>query len=191
MIDRYAREIMKSIWSEKTKYDNWLKVELAVCKAWSEIGVIPLEDMEKLKNATYNIDRINEIFDQTKHDMTAFTRSITEQIGEEGRWIHLGITSNDVIDTAQNMQLVQSANQLLSELDSAIIAVRTKSIEHKDTLIMGRTHGIHAEPTTFGLKLALWWDELNRCRTRLIQARDGIQVCKISGAVGTLSLIHI
>ena len=131
MIDRYAREIMKSIWSEKTKYDNWLKVELAVCKAWSEIGIIPLEDMEKLENATYNIDRINEIFDQTKHDMTAFTRSITEQIGEEGRWIHLGITSNDVIDTAQNMQLVQSANQLLSELDSAITAVRTKSIEHK------------------------------------------------------------
>ena len=189
MIDRYAREIMKSIWSEKTKYDNWLKVELAVCKAWSEIGIIPLEDMEKLENATYNIDRINEIFDQTKHDMTAFTRSITEQIGEEGRWIHLGITSNDVIDTAQNMQLVQSANQLLSELDSAIIAVRTKSIEHKDTLIMGRTHGIHAEPTTFGLKLALWWDELNRCRTRLIQARDGIQVCKISGAVGTHATI--
>ena len=96
MIDRYAREIMKSIWSEKTKYDNWLKVELAVCEAWSEIGIIPVEDMQKLKNATYNIDRINEIFDQTKHDMTAFTRSITEQIGEEGRWIHLGITSNAV-----------------------------------------------------------------------------------------------
>ncbi|MBS95770.1 MAG: adenylosuccinate lyase [SAR202 cluster bacterium] len=189
MIDRYAREIMKSIWSEKTKYDNWLKVELAVCEAWSEIGIIPLEDMKKLQNATYNLIRINEIFDQTKHDMTAFTRSITEQIGEEGRWIHLGITSNDVIDTAQNLQLVESANQLLNELESAITAVKTKAIEHKNTLIMGRTHGIHAEPTTFGLKLALWWDELNRCRTRLIQAKEGIQVCKISGAVGTHATI--
>ena len=189
MIDRYAREIMKSIWSEKTKYDNWLKVELAVCEAWSEIGIIPLEDMQKLQNATYNLIRINEIFDQTKHDMTAFTRSITEQIGEEGRWIHLGITSNDVIDTAQNLQLVESANQLLNELESAITAVKTKAIEHKNTLIMGRTHGIHAEPTTFGLKLALWWDELNRCRTRLIQAKEGIQVCKISGAVGTHATI--
>ncbi len=189
MIDRYAREIMKSIWSEKTKYDNWLKVELAVCEAWSEIGIIPLEDMKKLQNATYNLIRINEIFDQTKHDMTAFTRSITEQIGEEGRWIHLGITSNDVIDTAQNLQLVESANQLLNELESAITAVKTKAIEHKNTLIMGRTHGIHAEPTTFGLKLALWWDELNRCRTRLIQAKEGRQVCKISGAVGTHATI--
>tara|TARA_B100000676_G_scaffold294530_1_gene332569 strand:- start:443 stop:1741 length:1299 start_codon:yes stop_codon:yes gene_type:complete len=189
MIDRYAREIMKSIWSEKTKYDNWLKVELAVCEAWSEIGIIPLEDMKKLQKATYNLIRINEIFDQTKHDMTAFTRSITEQIGEEGRWIHLGITSNDVIDTAQNLQLVESANQLLNELESAITAVKTKAIEHKNTLIMGRTHGIHAEPTTFGLKLALWWDELNRCRTRLIQAKEGIQVCKISGAVGTHATI--
>jgi adenylosuccinate lyase len=189
MIDRYARAVMKSIWSEEAKYDNWLQVELAVCQAWSEIGVIPKEDMKKLEKATYNLKRINEIFDQTKHDMTAFTRSITETIGDEGRWIHLGITSNDVIDTAQNMQLVLSANQLLEELDGAINTVSAKAIEHKNTLIMGRTHGIHAEPTTFGLKLALWWDELNRCRTRLLHAKEGMQVCKISGAVGTHATI--
>ncbi|MBI4311021.1 MAG: adenylosuccinate lyase [Chloroflexi bacterium] len=185
MIDRYARPKMKRVWSEENKYDKWLAVELAVCEAWAEAGVIPQEDMARLRHATYNLDRLNEIFERTHHDMTAFTRSITETLGPEGRWIHLGLTSNDVIDTAQDLQMVEAADLLLEELDALRETIQRRAREHKDTLMMGRTHGIHAEPITFGLKLALWWDELNRGRERLLAAREQMAVGKVSGAVGT------
>ena len=185
MIDRYARPKMKAVWSEGSKYEKWLAVELAVCEAWAEAGVIPKEDMTKLRSARHNLKRLNEIFERTRHDMTAFTRSITEGLGDEGRWIHLGLTSSDVIDTAQSLQLVEAADLLLDETDTLRGTLCKRAVEFKDTLMMGRTHGIHAEPITFGLKVALWWDEMNRQRQRLEEARSQIAVGKISGAVGT------
>ena len=185
MIDRYARPKMKAVWSEEHRYEKWLAVELAVCEAWAEAGVIPQEDMAKLRNARHNLKRLNEIFERTRHDMTAFTRSITESLGEEGRWIHLGLTSSDVIDTAQSLQLVEAADLLLDETDALRGTLQKRAVEFKDTLMMGRTHGIHAEPITFGLKLALWWDEIGRQRHRLEEARSQVAVGKISGVVGT------
>ena len=185
MIDRYARPKMKAVWSEENRYEKWLAVELAVCEAWAEAGVIPQEDMAKLRSARHNLKRLNEIFERTRHDMTAFTRSITESLGEEGRWIHLGLTSSDVIDTSQSLQLVEAADLLLDETDALRGTLQKRAVEFKDTLMMGRTHGIHAEPITFGLKLALWWDEIGRQRHRLEEARSQVAVGKISGVVGT------
>ncbi len=185
MIDRYARPKMKKVWSEDSKYDKWLAVELAVCEAWTEAGVVPQEDMAKLRGARYDMTRLNDIFERTRHDMTAFTRSITENLGEEGRWIHLGLTSSDVIDTAQSLQMVEAADLLLVEVDALRDTLKDRAGEFKDTLMMGRTHGVHAEPITFGLKLALWWDEMNRQRDRFVAAREQIAVGKISGAVGS------
>ena len=185
MIDRYSRPKMKKVWSEENKYDKWIAVELAVCEAWTEAGVIPQDDMAKLRHASYDPVRLNEIFQRTRHDMTAFTRSITENLGEEGRWIHLGLTSSDVLDTSQSLQLLEAADLLLEEVEALRGTLKARAKEHKDTLMMGRTHGIHAEPITFGLKLALWWDEMNRHRERLQAARKQMAVGKISGAVGT------
>ena len=185
MIDRYARPKMKAVWSEENKYEKWLAVELAVCEAWAEAGVIPQEDMAKLRSARHSLDRLNEIFERTRHDMTAFTRSITEGLGEEGRWIHLGLTSSDVVDTANGLQMVEAADILLEETDALQGTLRKRAVEFKDTLMIGRTHGVHAEPITFGLKLALWWDEMNRQRQRLEEARAQVAVGKISGVVGT------
>ncbi|PKB65611.1 MAG: adenylosuccinate lyase [SAR202 cluster bacterium Io17-Chloro-G3] len=185
MIDRYARAEMKLVWSEDNKYNKWLAVELAVCEAWAQAGVIPQNDMVKLRSAQHNSQRMDEIFQRTRHDMTAFTRSITESLGDEGRWIHLGLTSSDVLDTAQSLQLIDAADLLLTQIDDLRAALKSRAIEFKDTLMMGRTHGIHAEPITFGLKLALWWDEMNRQKHRLEEARSQISVGKISGAVGT------
>jgi adenylosuccinate lyase len=176
---------MKKIWSEENKYDNWLKVELAVCEAWTEEGIIPVSDMEKLRSAKYDMVLMDEIFNRTRHDMTAFLQSITAHLGDEGRWLHLGLTTHDVLDTAQALQLVQSADVLLEDLDQLITAVGKRAVEHKNTLTMGRTHGVHAEPTTFGLKLAIWWDELRRHRHRLLEAKETVSYGKISGAVGT------
>ena len=167
----------------------WLAVELAVCEAWTEDGVIPQQDMERLRTATYHHQRMMEIFETTRHDVTAFLRSITESLGPEGRWLHLGMTSSDMLDTGQALQLVAAGDLLLRELDDAIVAVQEQAVRHKDTMMMGRTHGVHAEPMTFGLKLALWWDELRRQRERLVAAREGIRVGKISGAVGTHATI--
>ena len=185
MIDRYARTRMKRVWSDQSKYDKWLLIELAVCEAWSKAGVIPAEDIQKLSAARYDIDRLNEVLSVTKHDMTAFLRSVTEQLGPEGRWLHLGLTTSDVWDTATSLQMVDAADLLIEEASSCIDALAVQASRHKGTLMMGRTHGVHAEPTTLGLKLALWWDEMRRNRTRLIRARDEIAVGKISGPVGT------
>ena len=180
---------MKKVWSEENKYEMWLTVELAVCEAWAKAGVIPQEDMVKLRAAKHDLTRLNIIFEQTRHDMTAFTRSITETIGEEGRWIHLGLTSSDVIDTAQGLQLVEASDLLLEGLANLKDTLHNKAIEFKHTLMMGRTHGIHAEPMTFGLKLALWWDEINRQERRMEEARSQIAFGKISGAVGSHATI--
>ena len=154
MIDRYARPQMKKVWSEENKNDKWLQVEIAVCEAWTDTGVIPVEDMEKLRKAQYNPDKINEIFERTRHDMTAFLQSVTYGLGEEGRWLHMGLTSHDVQDTAQNLQLVEASDIIINDVDKLISAIKNLALEYRDTPIMGRTHGVHAEPTTFGLKIA-------------------------------------
>jgi adenylosuccinate lyase len=185
LIDRYSRPAMKRVWSDENKYQKWLQVELAVAEAWAEEGVIPQEDIARLREAKYNHQRMMEIFETTRHDVTAFLTSITESIGPEGRWLHLGMTSSDMLDTAQALQLVEAGELLLKDLDEAIQALEAQAVKHKDTIMMGRTHGVHAEPMTFGLKLALWWDELRRQRARLVEACENVRVGKISGAVGT------
>ncbi len=185
MIERYSRPAMKRVWSDENKYSKWLQVELAVCEAWAEEGVIPQEDMEKLRHARYNPQRMDEIFQRTRHDVTAFLGSVTEGLGEEGRWIHLGLTSGDVLDTALSLQLVEAGAELVNDLDALRAVLGAQANTHRDTPMMGRTHGVHAEPITFGLKLALWWDEMGRQRVRLQQALAGVGVGKISGAVGT------
>ena len=185
MIERYTRPGMKRVWSEESKYDRWLAIELAVCEAWADEGVVPAADMEKLRGATYNMGRLQEILKDTRHEMTAFLSSITEFIGPEGRWIHLGLTTSDVWDTATSLQLLEALDLLIEGTDALLEALRSRAVEHKDTLMMGRTHGVHAEPITFGLKLALWWDETRRNRERLVQARSNIAFGKISGPVGT------
>ena len=176
---------MAAVWSEESKYDKWLLIELAVSEAWAEEGVVPAEDMEKLRSASYDIGRLREILEVTRHDMTAFLTSITEKLGPEGRWLHLGLTTSDVWDTATALQLVEAGELLDREVAALIDVLRQKALEHKDTMMMGRTHGVHAEPITFGLKMALWWDEMRRNRKRLAQAREMIAVGKISGPVGT------
>ena len=176
---------MKQVWSDENKYDKWLLVELAVCEAWTEEGVIPTEDMDKLRPAKYDMERLNEILRVTRHDMTAFLGSMTEKLGPEGRWLHLGLTTSDVWDTATSLQMVDAAQALDDEIEACIRTLARRAREHKDTLMMGRTHGVHAEPVTLGLKLALWWDEMRRNRERLKRARAEIAVGKISGPVGT------
>jgi len=189
VIERYSRPEMKRIWSEETKFDNWLRVEVAVCEAWAELGVVPKEDIPKIRRATFNLERLNEILKETHHDMTAFLRSVAEGLGEESRFIHLGLTSSDVMDTALSLQLTQAADLLSRDIAQLIQAVEEKAKEHKYTIMMGRTHGVHAEPITFGLKLANWREELKRAQTRLAQAREMVAVGKISGAVGTYATV--
>ena len=189
MIDRYSRPEMKKIWSDENKYDKWLKVELAACEAWTQLGKIPEDDMSKLRVATYNMKRLNEILNVTKHDMTAFLQSITESIGAEGRWIHKGLTTSDVWDTATSLQLLEASNLLNTEIDKMLGILKTKAVEYKKTIMMGRTHGVHAEPITFGLKLALWWDEMRRNKQRLESSMKAISFGKLSGPVGTYATV--
>ena len=143
---------MEKVWSDSNKYDNWLKVEIAVCWAFKEIGTIPQEDFDKIEKSNYDYDRLNEILEDTKHDMTAFLLSITEKMGDEGRWIHFGLTTSDVWDTATSMQIVQAANIILDQIKNLKKLLANLSVKYKDTVMMGRTHGIHAEPMTLGLK---------------------------------------
>ena len=189
MIDRYARPAMKQVWSDDNKNHKWLQVELAVCEAWAEDGVIPPDDMVKLRTARYDPVRQQEVFQRTRHDMTAFLQSVTAGLGDEGRWLHMGLTSHDVQDTAQSLQLVEAADILLEDVDRLMLVLKRRAVEHKNTPIMGRTHGVHAEPTTFGLKLALWWDEMRRQRHRLEEARETVAVGKVSGVVGTYATV--
>ena len=185
MIDRNSRPAMKRVWSDENKAELWLKVELAVCEAWTQEGVIPQEDMERLRGAKYDHARMMEILEVVRHETNAFLSSVTEGLGPEGRWLHLGLTSSDKLDTALGLQLGQAGELLLQDLDEAIEALEGQAVKHKDTIMMGRTHGVHAEPVTFGLKVALWWDEMRRQRGRLMAALEDVRVGKISGAVGT------
>ena len=185
MIDRYSRPEMKRVWSDENKYGKWLEVELAACEAWAEEGVIPWEDMEKLRKARYDHQRMQEVFERTRHDVTAFLAAIGDGLGEEGRWLHLGLTSSDVMDTALSLQLMEAGEILAREVDDLRQALGDAAAQYRDTPMMGRTHGVHAEPTTFGLKLALWWEEVGRQRRRLDDALSSVRVGKISGAVGT------
>lgn len=189
MIERYSRPRMKKIWSDKNKFDKWLKVEVAVCEAWTKLGKIPLEDMEKIRKAKYSLKRIGEILVLTHHDMTAFTTSISETLGNESRFIHLGLTSSDVMDTALSLQILESSKLLGNNINVLIKELENKAIKYKNTIMIGRTHGVHAEPITFGLKMALWIQEMKRNVIRLKQAEIIIGVGKISGAVGTYATI--
>ncbi|ACZ38728.1 adenylosuccinate lyase [Sphaerobacter thermophilus] len=185
MIERYTRPEMGRIWSERHKIDLWLRVEIAVAEAWAKRGVVPEEAMAKIRRATCDLERMKEIERETDHDVIAFLRATGETVGDAARFIHLGLTSSDVIDTALALQTVEAIDHLLAGLDRLIEAVGKQAVKHRDTLMIGRTHGIHAEPITFGFKLAVWYDELRRNRARLEAARDDIRVGKISGAVGT------
>lgn len=190
MISRYSRKEMTDIWTEQNQFQSWLEVELAVCKAWSELGKIPKEDVKVLyEKASFDIDRIKEIEETTRHDVVAFTRAVSETLGEEKKWIHFGLTSTDVVDTASGLRLKQANEILLNGLDRLIDVLGKKAKEHKYTIMMGRTHGIHAEPTTFGFKCALWYAEMLRNRERFIAAARDVEFGKISGAVGTFANI--
>ncbi len=185
MIDRYTRPEMGHVWSERNKIDLWVKVEIAVAEAWTTRGTIPVDAMAKIRGASCDLDRMKAIEKETDHDVIAFLRAMGETVGEDARFIHLGLTSSDVIDTAMAMQIVQGLDLLLEDVDRLIEAVGREAVKHKDTVMIGRTHGVHAEPVTFGFKLAVWYDELRRHRVRLQAAREDIRVGKISGAVGT------
>ena len=185
MIDRYSREAMKRIWSDEGKYDRWLAVEIAVCEAWARLGVIPQSDMERIRSASWDAAALDAKFAETRHDVTAFLHSVTAGLGPEGRWVHYGLTSNDVWDTATGLQIRDASAILIEGADALIGTLGERAVEHKRTLMMGRTHGVHAEPTTFGLKLALWREEMLRNRDRIRRAADEAAVGKISGVVGT------
>jgi adenylosuccinate lyase len=176
---------MGALWTQEASYDRWLLIEIAATQAWAVEGLVPESDSEKVAGAAYDVDRLNEVLRETKHPMTAFLSSVTEKLGDEGRWLHHGLTTSDVWDTATAMQLRDAGGLLLSEVDRLIEALRVQAVRHKQTLMMGRTHGVHAEPITFGLKLAIWWDEMRRHRERLVAAQTSVSVGKLSGPVGT------
>jgi adenylosuccinate lyase len=180
---------MKRVWSDENKFNKWLEVEIAVCDAWAEIGAIPREAIPKIKLAKCNIKRMEEILKETRHDMTAFLGSVSEGLGEESRFIHLGLTSSDVMDTALSLQLVEATELLTQDIKELISLLAQKAMEHKYTPMIGRTHGVHAEPITFGLKLAIWVEEMRRNLQRLVEAKRAIAVGKISGAVGTYAMV--
>ncbi len=185
MIDRYTRPAMGRLWSERHRLNLWLNVEIEVCEAWNRRGAIPDWAMPAIRSASVDIDRMREIERETDHDVIAFLRAASETVGEAARYIHLGLTSSDVVDTALALQVRESGALLDEGLARLIEVTGRQAVTHKQTLMVGRTHGIHAEPTTFGLKLAVWFDELRRQRRRLDLAREDMAVGKISGAVGT------
>ncbi len=189
MIERYSRPQMKQVWSDENKFARWLDVEIAVCEAWAELGKIPRNAIPKIKMARLNLKRMEEILQETHHDMTAFIGAISESVGPEARYIHLGLTSSDVMDTALSLQLVEASNILNEDIKELLSVLVEKAIKYKYTVMIGRTHGIHAEPTSFGLKLALWIEEMQRNRQRLVEATKMIAVGKISGAVGTYATL--
>ncbi|MFC1928886.1 adenylosuccinate lyase, partial [Chloroflexota bacterium] len=190
MIERYSRSEMKRVWSDENKFNKWLEVEIAVCDAWAELGVIPRQVIPKIKLARCNLRRMEEILKQTHHDMTAFLGSVSESLGSESRFIHLGLTSSDVIDTALSLQMVEATEILSQDIKELISVLAPKAIEHKYTATIGRTHGVHAEPISFGLKLALWVEEMRRNLQRLNEVKKVIAVGKISGAVGTYATVQ-
>lgn len=190
MIERYTRPEMGAIWTEQNKYQAWLEVEILACEAWAEIGDIPKEDVAKIRaNASFDVDRILEIEKETRHDVVAFTRAVSETLGEERKWVHYGLTSTDVVDTALSYLIKQANDILRKDIVNFIDIIAAKAKEHKHTVMMGRTHGVHAEPTTFGLKLGLWYEEMKRNLERFDAAARVIETGKMSGAVGTYANI--
>ena len=188
MIDRYTRPEMKETWSDKARYQCWLDVEIAADEAWSKLGHIPAEDVEKIRqNATFTVEGINEIEAVTHHDVIAFTRDVSKSLGPERKWVHYGLTSTDVVDTAQGLQLKKVNDILRQDIQDFMDILADRAREFKYTVCMGRTHGIHAEPTTFGLKLARWYSEMKRNQERFEHAAKGVEAGKISGAVGTFA----
>ncbi|RKD21093.1 adenylosuccinate lyase [Ammoniphilus oxalaticus] len=191
MIERYSRPEMSAVWTEENKYKAWLEVEILACEAWAELGHIPKEDVKTIREkASFSVDRIYEIEAETRHDVVAFTRAVSETLGEEKKWVHYGLTSTDVVDTALSYLLLQANQILRKDLQRFIDILTSKAKEHRYTVMMGRTHGVHAEPTTFGLKIALWLEEMKRNLDRFEQASQGVAFGKMSGAVGTYANIE-
>ena len=190
MIERYSRKIMRDVWTEENKFSAYLEVETLSCEAWSKLGVIPAEDVEKIRaNATFKVDRIKEIEEQTRHDVVAFTRAVSESLGEERKWVHYGLTSTDVVDTANGYLIKQADAILLKDLEEFLEVLRRRALEFKSTPCIGRTHGIHADITSFGLKWALWFEEMKRNIERFKTAAAGVEAGKMSGAVGNFANI--
>jgi len=181
---------MNAIWTPENRYRTWLDIEILACEAMSQLGLIPPASLENIKSrAGFDISRIDEIEKTTKHDVIAFLTSVTERVGEDGRFIHMGMTSSDVLDTSFAVLLKQASDILIEDLEQLLVVLKRKAFQFKDTVMIGRSHGIHAEPITFGLKMALWHQEMTRNRTRLVRARETVSAGKISGAVGTFSFI--
>src|SRR3981189_114813 len=193
MISRYTRPEMASIWEAQTRFKIWFEIEAHAADALAELGVIPKEAAKtiwaKAKNATFDVARIDEIERETKHDVIAFLTHLAEIVGPEARFVHQGMTSSDVLDTCLNVQLTRAADLLISDIDRVLAALKKRAFEHKMTPTIGRSHGIHAEPVTFGLKLAYAFAEFTRARERLVTARKEVATCAISGAVGTFAQI--
>ncbi len=190
MIERYSRKVMRDVWTEENKFGAYLEVEILSCEAWSKLGVIPAEDVEKIRaNARFDVSRIQEIEQQTRHDVVAFTRAVSESLGPERKWVHYGLTSTDVVDTANGYLLKQANAILLKDLEEFQEVLRRRAVEFKATPCIGRTHGIHADITCFGLKWALWYEEMKRNIERFKYAAAGVEAGKMSGAVGNFANI--
>jgi len=188
MVERYAREEMASKWTMQAKYQAWLDVEKAVVKAWNKLGLIPDEDAKKIgENAGFSVERIDEIEKVTRHDLIAFTTSVSETLGDESRWFHYGMTSSDTIDTAVALQMRDSLALIIEDVKMVMESIRERAMEHKMTLMVGRSHGIHGEPITFGLVLAVWYDEMHRHLINLEQTMEVISVGQVSGAMGNFA----
>ena len=190
MIDRYSRKIMRDVWTEENKFSAYLEVEILSCEAWSKLGVIPASDVDKIRaNARFEVSRIREIEEQTRHDVVAFTRAVSESLGEERKWVHYGLTSTDVVDTANGYLLKQADAILLKDMEEFMEVLRSRALEFKSTPCIGRTHGIHADITSFGLKWALWYEEMKRNIRRFKAAAADVEAGKMSGAVGNFANI--
>jgi adenylosuccinate lyase len=188
MIPRYSRPPMTAIWEPANRFALWLKIEILACEAWHELGEVPADALEEIRaKAGFDIGRIDAIEREVKHDVVAFLTAVAERVGPAARYLHLGLTSSDILDTALACQMRQSAELLLADVDGLAVALTELATKHRKTVMIGRTHGIHAEPTTFGLKLAMWLMEVRRARERLVRARDVVSFGKLSGAVGTFA----
>jgi adenylosuccinate lyase len=181
---------MAAIWSPENRYRKWLDIEVLACEAMAERGEIPKESLRNIQEkAGFDVSRIEEIEKTTKHDVIAFLTSVTEKVGVDGRFIHRGLTSSDILDTSLAVLLREAADILIEDVDALLAALKRKAVAHKDTVMIGRTHGIHAEPITFGLKMALWYTEMKRNRERMVRARETVSAGKLAGAVGTFSFV--
>ena len=189
VIPRYTLPEMAEVWSEESKLRHWLRIEVLACEAWEKLGKIPSEDLDAIRRATVDADRVRKIEEVTRHDVAAFVQAVAESVGPEGRWIHFGMTSSDLLDTGLALQLRDAADLLLLKLEKLLGVVKARALEHQQTVCVGRTHGVHAEPTTFGHRLAVFAFELARDRDRLRRARETIAVGKVSGVVGTYAAV--